>query len=355
MRLGERGELAACFNPETLCYEAVWKGGFVRFSNVRHGLMEGLILTGTPLPRPEGKPPERPFVYHGFYRHGKRVIFSYRIGETEFLDAPWVENGRFVRQLAPASEHPLAAAVEGGPAQWPQVIETRGALGHSGAWPYVIDTIEPPFENPWKALLFFSGHDFLPDGSALLCTIQGDVWHVQGLDEKLDRVRWRRYASGLHQALGLVVAQGKVYVLGRDQITRLHDRNGDGEADFYECFSNAYATSTAGHDFICGLERDRSGRFYTASSKFGLLRISADGRSLETLATGFRNPDGLGLASDGTVTVPNSEGEWTPASMICEIRPGGHYGYDGSEGAAAFRSCRSFTCRAGSTIRAAAR
>ena len=332
VRLGERGELAACFNPETLCYEAVWQGGFVRFSNVRHGLMEGLILTGTPLPRPEGKPPEGPFVYHGFYRHGKRVIFSYRIGETEFLDAPWVENGRFVRQRAPASEHPLAAAVEGGPAQWPQVIENRGTLGRSGAWPYVIDTIEPPFENPWKALLFFSGHDFLPDGSALLCTIQGDVWHVQGLDEKLDRVRWRRYASGLHQALGLVVAQGNVYVLGRDQITRLHDRNGDGEADFYECFSNAYATSTAGHDFICGLERDRSGRFYTASSKFGLLRISADGRSLENLATGFRNPDGLGLTSDGTVTVPNSEGEWTPASMICEIRPGGHYGSMGPKG-----------------------
>ena len=114
--------------------------------------------------------------------------------------------------------------------------------------------------------------------------------------------------------------------LGRDQITRLHDTNGDGEADFYECFSNAYATSTAGHDFICGLERDRSGRFYTASSKFGVLRISADGRSLETLATGVRNPDGLGLAPDGTVTVPNSEGEWTPASMVCEIRPGGHYG-----------------------------
>ncbi len=133
----------------------------------------------------------------------------------------------------------------------------------------------------------------------------------------------------MHQALGLVVVGTKVYVLGRDQITCLSDSNGDGEADFYECFSNAYATSTAGHDFICGLERDASGRFYTASSKFGLLRIAADGRSLETIATGFRNPDGLGLAPDGTITVPNSEGEWTPASMICEVRPGGHYGYNG--------------------------
>ena len=79
----------------------------------------------------------------------------------------------------------------------------------------------------------------------MLCTIQGDVWRVEGLDEKLENVRWSRFATGLHQALGLVVADGKVYVLGRDQITRLHDLNGDGEADFYECFSNAYPTSTA--------------------------------------------------------------------------------------------------------------
>ena len=29
------------------------------------------------------------------------------------------------------------------------------------------------------------------------------------------------------------------------------------------------------------------------------------------------------------LTVPNSEGEWVPASMINEVRPGGHYGYGG--------------------------
>ena len=99
--------------------------------------------------------------------------------------------------------------------------------------------------------------------------MQGDVWRVEGLDATLDHVRWRRFASGLHQALGLVVADGKVYVLGRDQITRLHDLNGDGEADFYECVSNAYATSPAGHDFICGLQRDAAGNFYTVSGKQG--------------------------------------------------------------------------------------
>jgi putative heme-binding domain-containing protein len=328
VRFGERGEMAACFNPETLCYEAIWTGGFIKFSPTRHGIMDGLIMDGTALPRPSGHKPAEPFRYHGFYRHGKRVIFSYRIGDREFLDEPQIHDGRFSRAVRAASAEPLAHLTHGGPAQWPHILATKGSLGKStGPWPYLVDTIELPFKNPWNALLFIGDHGFLPDGSAMICTIQGDVWHVEGLDESLRQVRWRRFASGLHQALGLVVAEGNVYVLGRDQITRFHDLNHDGEADFYECFSNAHETSPGGHDFVSGLQRDSSGRFYTASSKQGLLRFSADGRSVEVVATGFRNPDGLGLAPEGTVTVPNSEGDSVPASMICEVRPGGHYGY----------------------------
>ncbi|MCI0456535.1 MAG: plastocyanin/azurin family copper-binding protein [Gemmataceae bacterium] len=351
VRLGDKGEMAACFNPDTLQIEALWRGGFVRFSERRFGFIEGIRPDGQLLPTPPphpALPPRvgeggRPFVYRGFYRHGARTIFAYRVGSVEMLDAPWVENGKFVREVAPADKHSLAHLTRGGKLQWPQVIATTGSLG--AGRPYALDTITPPFKNPWNALLHFGGHDFFADGSAALCTMQGDVWHVEGLDETLKNVRWRRLASGLHQAQGLVIADGSVYVLGRDQITRLVDRNGDGETDFYECFSNAYVTSPAGHDYICGLERDASGNFYTASGNQGLVRVSADGKKAEVLATGFRNPDGLGITPDGKVTVPCSEGEWTPASMICEVTPaplptlpprvgegrvgGPHFGYGG--------------------------
>ena len=129
--------------------------------------------------------------------------------------------------------------------------------------------------------MFFGGHDFFPDGTAVICTMQGDVWRVEGLDDSSSTVRWRRFASGLHQALGLVVADGRVYVLGRDQITRLHDLNGDGEADFYECFSNAYRTSPAGHDFICGLQRDAAGQLLHRLGQPGAGQIAADGRKAD--------------------------------------------------------------------------
>jgi putative heme-binding domain-containing protein len=334
VRLGDAGEMSACFNPETLQLEALWTDGFVRFSDVRHGFMGGLRPAGKMLASPPAEKVDRPFVYHGFYRHGKRVVFAYRVGGIEMLDAPWVEAGKFVREIAPANQHSLKHVLSGGPAQWPKALTTSGTLGKGR--PYAIDTIAPPFENPWNALLFFSGHDFFRDGSAAICTMQGDVWHVSGIDETLANVRWRRIASGLHQPLGLVIASDVVYIQGRDQITRLVDRNGDGEADFYQCFSKAFSTSAGGHDFICGLERDPAGHFYTASSNQGLIRISPDGAKVDVLATGFRNPDGLGLLPGGVLTVPASEGEWTPASMICEVRSDSkrvpHFGYGGPRG-----------------------
>ena len=184
----------------------------------------------------------------------------------------------------PATKH-FANLTRGGPAQWPQVMTTRGTLGQFG--PYAIDTIAPPFENPWKALLFFGDHDFLPDGSAMLCTMEGDVWHVEGLDATLGHVRWRRFASGLHQALGLVVVDGLVHVLGRDQITRLHDLNGDGEADYYECVSNAYVTSPAGHDFICGLQRDAAGRLLHGLGQAGAFALRRGARRLRSWPRAF--------------------------------------------------------------------
>ena len=317
VRLGDAGELAACFDPDTLQFEATWSGGFLKFAKTRYGFLSPASPAGV-----VGEPPAAaalpagPRTYRGFYRHGTRVVFAYAIGDVEYLDAPWVKDGALVREIAPATSHPLAQLVQGGPPQWPQSITTTGTPG-SGA-PYAVDTIAPPFDNPWGSLMFFGGHDFFANGDAAVCTIQGDVWRVSGLDAGLTSVRWRRIAAGLNQALGLVVAADVVHVLCGDQLTRLDDTNGDGEADFYACVTNRFEPS-GGHNFKCGLERDAAGNFFTASHQ-GLLRISPDGQTIDVLAVGFRNPDGLGLLPDGTLTVPVSEGDWANASAICAVR-----------------------------------
>ena len=317
VRLGDAGELAACFNPDTLQFEAVWTGGFLTFGKTRYGFLSTASPAGPLGEKPvAAELPPGPRTYHGFYRHGKRVIFSYSIGDIRYLDSPWVKDGALVREIAPAESHPLADLVKGGVSQWPQVLTTTGTPGTGS--PYAVDTIAPPSDNPWGSLMFFGGHDFFSNGDAAICTIQGDVWRVSGLDADLKSVRWRRVAAGLNQALGLVVTDDVVFVLCGDQLTRLDDTNGDGEADFYACVTNRFEPS-GGHNFKCGLERDAAGNFFTASHQ-GLLRISPDGKTVDVLATGFRNPDGLALIPDGTLTVPVSEGDFTPASAICEVR-----------------------------------
>ena len=347
VRLDDKAQWSTCFNPQTLSYDAVWSGGFVKFSPIRSGLMHGLLLDGSPLPSEQvgssfaAVPDAASAEYEGFYRYGDRVGFVYRAGETRYLDVPVVEEGAFQRIVAPVDEHPQRAMVHGGPLQWPEEIRTAIQHGESdGA--YCIDTIQLPVDNPWKALFYLGDVAFAGDGSGYICTIQGDVWRVTGLDYPSQTATWKRFASGLHHALGMVIDQDGIFVLGRDQITRLQDLNGDGEADFYECFSKAYETSAAGHDYICGLQRDTQGNFYTASGNQGLVRIAADGKTAEVLATGFRNPDGLAWLPDGTVTVPSSEGDWVPASLIgavdvrnAETEAGGagnavpHFGYPG--------------------------
>ena len=312
------GGVSACFNPDTLRYEAIWDGGFVTTSSRRHGLIGGLTPVGKLQEPPAQDQLDKPFVYRGYYRHGDRVVFSYRIGDQDYLDAPSLRDGKFHRVVALAEEHPLKHLTHGGPAQWKQRFRTE--IKRGTAKPYAIDRIGLPFENPWKALIYCAGHDFLPDGTAVICTFQGDVWHVSNFSGTSKQATWRRYASGLSQTMGIVTVGKDVYVQGRDQITRLHDLNNDGEADFYECFSNAFYSSFAGHNFVCGLERDDAGNFYTVTNQ-GLIRVSPDGKRAKVIATGFRNPDGLGLLPDGTLTVPSSEGTWTPASLIGAVNP----------------------------------
>ncbi|TDU66086.1 azurin [Prosthecobacter fusiformis] len=308
---------SAVFDPLTLSFPLVWSGGFVKLTDSRHGFMGGGVMDGKMVKKYES-PKLEAHHYHGFYRHGSKVIFSYTMGDQKYL------------QSSPDKLEDLSALTKGGPAQWPEWIATKGVIGQGE--PFATDTLTLPFNNPYGTLFFVSGHDFFSDGSAAISTMTGEVWLVRGIDDKLEKLRWKRFATGLHQPLGLKIVKDQIYVLGRDQITRLHDLNGDDEADFYECMTNAQETSPGGHDFITGLDMDAEGRFYTASGNQGIIRVAND--HVDVLATGFRNPNGLGLSPDGRfITTSVQEGDWTPSSSICQVEmgknEGAHFGAGG--------------------------
>jgi len=239
----------------------------------------------------------------------------------------------------------LEALTKGGAPRWPEIINTQGTLGtpKSPNDPYVVDTIAAPELNPWNAWMRFGGFDFFSDNKrAALCTWSGDVWIVSGIDEPLKDLRWKRFASGLYQGLGLKIVDDVVYVTNRDQITRLQDLNGDGEADFYECFNNDAAISRHFHEFAMGLETDKDGNFFYARGatpgrggpNFDLwalhtgcfLKVSKDGSKMDVIARGLRAPNGIGISPDGMLTSCDNEGSWVPMCPINLIKPGAFVG-----------------------------
>ncbi|HET6409562.1 MAG TPA: DUF6797 domain-containing protein [Chthoniobacteraceae bacterium] len=230
----------------------------------------------------------------------------------------------------------IANLTKGGASRWGEPLVTKGKLSDKDD-AYVIDEISLPDDNPFKSWLRPGGHDFFPNGSAAIVNVSGDVWIVDGLDEKLEKVTWKRFATGLFQPLGCKVVDGKIYVLGRDQITRLHDLNNDGEADFYENFNNDCVATDNYHEFALDLQTDRAGNFYyakgspweptvTSPHQGCLLKVSKDGSKMEIVATGLRAPNGLGMGPQDQITVSDNQGHWMPANRLNLIKAGGFYG-----------------------------
>ncbi len=231
----------------------------------------------------------------------------------------------------------LAALIRGGASRWPEVLKTPIKSGPSDG-PFAVDTFGLPEVNPWLSQIRPTGFDFLANGrQAVVCTWDGDVWLVGGLDAGSGELSWKRIASGLFQPLGLKVVDGKIFVTCRDQIVILRDLNGDGETDFYENFNNDHQVTEHFHEFAMDLQTDAAGNFYYAkAARHGkvavvpqhgtLLRVSPDGLKTDILATGFRAPNGVCVNDDGTFFLTDQEGFWTPKNRINHVKVGGFYG-----------------------------
>ena len=208
--------------------------------------------------------------------------------------------------------------------------------------PYVVDTLTAPEENPYKSWLRFTGLDFFPDGRAALCTWNGDVWIVSGIDEKLESLKWKRFATGLNNPMGIKIVDGVIHTIGRDQITKLHDLNNDGEADFYENINNDCYLTTNFHEMCFDLQTDKNGDFYFAKGSSiwageqrmtphngSIIKVSKDGSKFEQICNGLRAPNGIAIGPNGEITCSDNQGNWIPECPINLIRKDGYYGWVG--------------------------
>ena len=234
----------------------------------------------------------------------------------------------------------LKTLTRGGPAQWTETVTTESRVLGRRNGPFELEAITTPLENPYRSWMRLGGFDFLDGGKrAVVATWMGDVWLVDGLGgEEIGAITWKRFATGMYEPLGVNTRGGEIFVTSRDQITRLRDLNGDGEADHYEAFNHDAQASAHFHEFAVGLETDDEGNFYYAKGaghdfdarvpQHGtVLKVAADGSSTEIVANGFRAPNGLVVNPDGSVIVTDQEGHWIPENRIDWVEPGNFHGY----------------------------
>ena len=188
------------------------------------------------------------------------------------------------------------------------------------------------------------GMDFLPDGRLVVSTWDslGSVYVLDGVNGKNpDAIKVKKIAYGLAEPLGLKVVDGQIYVLQKQELTRLVDHDKDDVIDEYQTVCNGWRVSANFHEFAFGLLY-RDGYFYgtlaTAINPGGastrpqipdrgkVVKISKKDGTFEFIASGLRTPNGIGYGVDSAIFIADNQGDWLPSSKILHLQPGAWYG-----------------------------
>jgi glucose/arabinose dehydrogenase len=178
---------------------------------------------------------------------------------------------------------------------------------------------------PEGVIMEVGGVTMLPSGELAVSTRRGDVYIVE--NPTTARPYFRKFASGLHEILGLVYKDGALYCAQRGELTKLIDKNMDGRADVYE---TVYSWPVSGHyhEYSFGPKIAPDGSFFVSGNvAFGdeewwrgesrvpwrgwVMQIKPDG-TMEPFATGMRSPCGLGMI-DGELFYTDNQGDWQPS------------------------------------------
>ena len=176
-------------------------------------------------------------------------------------------------------------------------------------------------------------------GSLVVSTRKGEIWLIGNpLSKDKSKITYKRFASGLHEPLGVTVDGDDLLVSQRAEITRLKDTDGDGVADAYLTECDGWNVSGNYHAYAYGPERDGKGDLWvTLNLGMGPLSnngigwrgwggtIGPDG-AFQPKALGMRSPSGLGANLEGDMFFSDQQGTWIPATPIYHLRPGVFYG-----------------------------
>ena len=210
----------------------------------------------------------------------------------------------------------------------------------SGVHPsFSVETIRPDGFEPKVG-----GLDVMDDGRVIVSTWdpEGSVYMVSNIEQgNRDEIEVKRIAKGLAEPLGLKIVDGEIYVLQKQELTKLIDTNGDDIIDVYETISNDWGATGNFHEFAFGLVY-KEGYFYAALAtailpggasanpqnpdRGTVIQINKETGELKFFAKGLRTPNGIGLGINDEIFVTDNQGDWLPVSKVLHIVEGEFYG-----------------------------
>jgi cytochrome c2 len=273
-----------------------------------------------------------------FSNEGSRIDLQVKAGSQVDLSLLIWEGPESQLQKFKNMEHTLSPFPDLNntpPLFWPST-ENSKVIPETTDKEFLIDRVELPLNNPDHRNIRLSGIDFFKNGTAALSTFDGDVWVVKGLDNK-STVSWKRFASGLHEPLGLVIKDEKIIVFDRNGLIRLHDRNNNGEADFYENLCNLPIQTAESREFAMDIKLMPDGSFVIAKGGLrsetlspyagAIIHISANGKKTEIIANSLREPF-IGVdPKTGEIFASDQQGHWVPSTPFYVIKKNGSYGF----------------------------
>lgn len=199
-----------------------------------------------------------------------------------------------------------------------------------------LQTIRPTWFKPRVGAM-----DFHPDGRLLLTSWDstGALYALSGVESgDTNQIQIQRIATGLSEPLGMKIVEEDIFVLQKQELSQLIDLDQDGVIDEYRTICDAFGVRPDFHEYAYGLVY-KEGYFY---ANLGLamrlmshetqlpdrgtsIKIALDG-SYETIATGLRQANGLGLGPEGEVFVTENQGQWAPACKIIHLQKDHFYG-----------------------------
>lgn len=185
-----------------------------------------------------------------------------------------------------------------------------------------------------------SGLEMLPGGKLAVCTRRGDIFTIEGaLATPADNAKFKKFASGLHEPLGMALKNGWLHVTQRCELTRMKDTDGDGRADVFETMNDSWGITGDYHEYAFGTGPDKSGDIWIVLCLTGsfssdidfrgwCVRVTPDGKMIPT-ASGIRSPGGIGFNPLGEVFYADNQGPWNGSSSLKHLPAGSFQGHPG--------------------------